>query len=83
MTAITDLAAATTPPADTAAAQHPPDRTRAITTARQSGYGDALRDISCWVSAAALDSHMHADTLAALNAEISTLARRVDALAAR
>lgn len=45
-----------------------------IVAARRFGYGAALRDMTRWISGAAIEPCMHADTLAALNAQISALA---------
>lgn len=42
----------------------------------QSGYYDALRDISCWVAVVALRPRMDCTTLAALNREIERLSHR-------
>lgn len=40
------------------------------------GYQTALRDIAHWISTAAVEPRMHAETLAALNTQISLLADR-------
>jgi hypothetical protein len=40
---------------------------------RSSGYCAALRDVSCWVAAVAMEPRMDAGTLAALNTEIERL----------
>lgn len=40
------------------------------------GYQTALRDITHWISSAAIEPRMHAETLAALNAQISLLVDR-------
>lgn len=46
------------------------------TIACRLGYQTALRDITRWISRAAVEPRMHAETLAALNAQISLLADR-------
>lgn len=48
----------------------------AILVARQYGYRAALRDVARWISMAAIEPRMHADTLSALNAQITALAGR-------
>ncbi len=50
-----------------------PDMTLA---ACRIGYQAALRDIARWISTAAIEPRMHAETLAALNAQIAALADR-------
>lgn len=40
------------------------------------GYQAALRDIAYWISTAVVEPRMHAETLAALNAQIAALANR-------
>jgi hypothetical protein len=42
------------------------------------GYAAALRDLSSWVSTAALDARMDAATLAALNGELARLAHSTE-----
>lgn len=44
--------------------------------ARHSGYCAALRDVSRWVAAVAMESRMDSGTLTALNVEIERLSRR-------
>jgi hypothetical protein len=64
-----------TAPVDTPPAT-PPNPSAAIDGARHPGYCAALRDISCWVAAVAMQPRMDASTLAALNVEIERLSRR-------
>ncbi len=46
---------------------------------RYFGYCAALRDISCWVAAVAMESRIDSRTLAALNSEIERLSQRSSA----
>jgi hypothetical protein len=59
------------------AARPKPSTTDAIM--RYSGYCAALRDISCWIAAIAMESRMDTGTLAALNTEIARLSQRSNA----
>lgn len=69
-------------PLDGAApAAHPAPAKSDAGTLRYSGYCAALRDISCWVAAVAMQPRMDSGTLAALNTEIARLSQRGNAAA--
>ena len=52
-----------------------------ILAARRYGYRAALRDVTQWISVAAIEPRMHADTLAELNVQITALSARVASVA--